>query len=244
LKIAICDDEENVRTLIKTMILENKTEVTIDEFEDGCEIEKADVFQYDIVFLDVSMKKQSGVETARHIREKQQEKKEDIWGSFPLIIFITGYSEYMPDAFSFHAFGYLVKPLKKEEFNRCFSKATEECEKRNDRNEPKSLLIKVGTATRKIFIDDIEYVESEKRKNIIHLKNEKLIYYGSMEDLEQTLTKEFFRIHKGYLVNMKYVEKYDRIQLWMRSGDCLLISKYRYGSFVKAYMELLTRTNI
>jgi DNA-binding LytR/AlgR family response regulator len=65
-----------------------------------------------------------------------------------------------------------------------------------------------------------------------------------MEDLEQTLTKGFFRIHKGYLVNMKYVEKYDRIQLWMRSGDCLLISKYRYRSFVKAYMELLTRTNI
>jgi two-component system LytT family response regulator/two-component system response regulator LytT len=145
----------------------------------------------------------------------------------------------MPDAFSFHAFGYLVKPLKKEEFNRCFSKAAEECEKRDDRNEPKSLLIKVGAATRKIFIDDIEYVESEKRKNIIHLKNENLIYYGLMEDLEQTLTKGFFRIHKGYLVNMKYVEKYDRIQLWMRSGDCLLISKYRYAEFVKAYIEFL-----
>jgi tryptophanyl-tRNA synthetase len=51
LKIAICDDEENVRNLIKTMILENKTDVTIDEFEDGSEIEKADVFQYDIFFL-------------------------------------------------------------------------------------------------------------------------------------------------------------------------------------------------
>jgi two-component system LytT family response regulator/two-component system response regulator LytT len=150
----------------------------------------------------------------------------------------------MPDAFSFHAFGYLVKPLKKEEFHRCFSKAAEECEKRHDRNEPKNLLIKVGAATKKILIDDIEYVESEKRKNIIHLKNENLTYYGSMEDLEQTLTEGFFRIHKGYLVNMKYVEKYDRIQLWMRSGDCLLISKYRYSEFVKAYMDLLTRTNI
>jgi DNA-binding LytR/AlgR family response regulator len=51
------------------------------------------------------------------------------------------------------------------------------------------------------------------------LKNESLTYYGSMEDLEQTLTDGFFRIHKGYLVNMKYIEKYDRIQLWMRSGD-------------------------
>jgi hypothetical protein len=68
---------------------------------------------------------------------------------------------------------------------------------KDDRNEPKSLLIKVGAATKKILMDDIEYVE-----------------------------------------------KYDRIQLWMRSGDCLLISKYRYAEFVKAYMDLLTRTNI
>jgi DNA-binding LytR/AlgR family response regulator len=87
-------------------------------------------------------------------------------------------------------------------------------------------------------------VESEKRKNIIHLKNENLTYYGLMEDLEQTLTEGFFRIHKGYLVNMKYIEKYDRIQLWMRSGDCLLLSKYRYAEFVKAYMDFLTRKNI
>jgi two-component system LytT family response regulator/two-component system response regulator LytT len=114
--------------------------------------------------------------------------------------------------------------LKKEEFNRCFSKAAEECEKRNDRNEPKSLLIKVGTATRKIFIDDIEYVESEKRKNIIHLKNENLIYYGLMEDLEQTLTKGFFRIHKGYLVNMKYVEKYIMAQLSRQKSKIFIMN--------------------
>jgi DNA-binding LytR/AlgR family response regulator len=93
-------------------------------------------------------------------------------------------------------------------------------------------------------MDDIEYVESEKRKNIIHLKNEDLTYYGLMEDLEQTLTKGFFRIHKGYFVNMKYVEKYDRIQLWMQNGDCLLISKYRYAEFVKAYIEFLKMEGI
>jgi two-component system LytT family response regulator/two-component system response regulator LytT len=226
------------------MILEQKTEVIIDEFDDGSELEKTNVFQYDIVFLDVSMKKQSGVETARHIREKQQEKKEDIWGSFPLIIFITGYLEYMQDAFSFHAFGYLVKPLKKDEFNICFTRAAEECEKHDNRSEKKCLLVKVGAATRKIVIDEIEYVESEKRKNVIHLENENLTCYGSMEDLEQTLAEGFFRIHKGYLVNMRYIEKYDHIQLWMRSGDCLLISRYRYAQFVKAYMDFLTRTNI
>jgi DNA-binding LytR/AlgR family response regulator len=48
-------------------------------------------------------------------------------------------------------------------------------------------LIKVGTTVQKILVDDIRYVESEKRKNIIHMEKETLTYYGSMEELEQTL---------------------------------------------------------
>lgn len=239
MKIAICDEETNVRILIKNMILEKKAEVQIEEFEDGRDMEEADALQYDIIFLDVSMKNQNGVETVRHIREKQQNAKTDIWGSFPLIIFITGYLEYMLDAISFHAFGYLVKPLKKEEFDRCFENAIEECEKRDERNGQKCLLIKIGAASRKICTDEIKYVESEKRKNIIHLIDENLTYYGLMGDLEQNLSYGFFRIHKGYLVNLKYVEKYNRTQVWLQGGDCLLISKYRYPEFVSAYIEFI-----
>lgn len=247
LKIAICDDEANVRCLLKHMILEREPDAAISEFEDGSQLEHADVFQYDILFLDVSMSEQSGVETAQRIRQKQKENNEGIWGSFPLIIFVTGYAEYMPDAFSCNAFGYLVKPPQKAEFDACLSKAVAECVKRHAQKEPQYIFLKIGTASQKILIDDIEYVESQKRKKVIHLsgggKAGRLVWYGSMEELEQTLADGFFRIHKGYLINMRYVRKYDRIQVWMQGGDCLLLSKYRYADFVNSYLEFLNQQN-
>lgn len=53
------------------------------------------------------------------------------------------------------------------------------------------------------------------------------------------LKPDFFRIHKGYLVNIKYVERYDRTEVKMRNGDSLLISKYKYQDFVKRYLEYI-----
>jgi two-component system LytT family response regulator/two-component system response regulator LytT len=238
MQIAVCDDEPNVRILIKNMILTSEPSAEITEFDNGQELEISDVFQYDIIFMDVEMNHQSGVETARNIREKQQKKNISIWGSFPLIIFITGYSEYMPDAFSCNAFGYLVKPVKQADFDKCFSRAVAECGKQKAQNE-KYIIIKVGTSSKKIYENDIKYVESEKRKNIIHLKDEELAYYGLISDLENELSKDFFRIHKGFLVNMKYVDRYNRTQVFLRSGESLLLSKYRYADFVSAYMESL-----
>jgi two-component system LytT family response regulator/two-component system response regulator LytT len=120
-----------------------------------------------------------------------------------------------------------------------------ECVKRHAQKEPQYIFLKIGTASQKILIDDIEYVESQKRKKVIHLsgggKAGRLVWYGSMEELEQTLADGFFRIHKGYLINMRYVRKYDRIQVWMQGGDCLLLSKYRYADFVNSYLEFMNQ---
>ena len=57
--------------------------------------------------------------------------------------------------------------------------------------------------------------------------------------MELELREGFFRIHKGYLVNMKYVEKYSRTEVQMKNGKRLLISKYKYQDFIKAYLEYI-----
>ena len=57
-----------------------------------------------------------------------------------------------------------------------------------------------------------------------------------MEELEKELPDDFFRVHKGYFVNMNYVEKYDRSEITVKGGDVVLISKYRYAEFVTAYL--------
>lgn len=88
--------------------------------------------------------------------------------------------------------------------------------------------------------DDIYYIESSNRKVTLYLRHEKIEYYDKISSLESELKPDFFRIHKGYLVNIKYVERYDRTEVKMRNGDSLLISKYKYQDFVKRYLEYIS----
>lgn len=107
------------------------------------------------------------------------------------------------------------------------------------KEKPKEVLVRNGNRTRSVSADDIYYIESSNRKVTLYLQHEKIEYYDKISSLESELKPDFFRIHKGYLVNIKYVERYDRTEVKMRNGDSLLISKYKYQDFVKRYLEYI-----
>lgn len=107
------------------------------------------------------------------------------------------------------------------------------------KEKPKEVLVRNGNRTRSVSADDIYYIESSNRKVTLYLRHEKIEHYDKISSLESELKPDFFRIHKGYLVNIKYVERYDRTEVKMRNGDSLLISKYKYQDFVKRYLEYI-----
>lgn len=248
LKIAICDDEEKERFYIRKLIEKQDADCHITEFSSGRELllfqeqSGENDRQMDIIFLDISMEDMDGMTAAKQLRNRMEDKKEAVWGSLPLLIFVSGYTEYMPEAFLVNAFGYIVKPIRESEFERVFSQALRECrclaEKR--RKQPKEILVRNKMTIRNVPAEDIYYIESRSRKVILYLAREKIEYYDKISELEQELKPDFFRVHKGYLVNMKYVERYDRSQIRMKNGDLLLISKYKYQDFVKAYLEYIS----
>ena len=55
--------------------------------------------QVDVAFLDVEMLELNGIDLAKKLQELHPKIN---------IIFITGYKEYMPDAFQLYASGYLL----------------------------------------------------------------------------------------------------------------------------------------
>ncbi len=156
MNIAVCDDEENIRCLIKKLIEKQSKDCQIMEFSSGRELlhfwRQKDREQIDILFLDISMDGADGMETAEQIRDWKVEKNEPLWGGLPLLIFVTGYPEYMPKAFSVNAFQYLVKPIDEREFEDALKKALRECRyleaKKN--TEPREILIRNGNVTRKV----------------------------------------------------------------------------------------------
>ena len=109
MKIAICDDEKEIRESLRKILEEYKEPFEqIDLYTSGEELLECDR-NYDLLFLDIDMKGINGIETARKIRLKDKKIK---------IVYVTAYKEYASQAFSVHAFGYLLKPIKKEKIYR------------------------------------------------------------------------------------------------------------------------------
>lgn len=245
MNIVICDDEENIRSYIRELIERQNIHCHVTEFSSGKSLlrsqEEKPPMPIDILFLDISIGDLDGMTVARRLKNQKELRQEAVWGNLPLLIFVTGYTEYMPEAFSVHAFQYIVKPIKENEFQKIFAQALREYHylSSEKQKEPKVILVKSGNVTRKIQLNDIYYVEGSNRKVIISLSDEKIEYYAKISELESELGDSFFRIHKGYLIHMKYVKQYDRMQLKMKNGDCLPISKYKYQDFVKAYLEYI-----
>ena len=234
-KIAVCDDEKNIRAYLVSLIKKQAIECSIMEYASADEY-LSDGREYDLLFLDIEMGGSGvlmdGMELARNIRAMDT-------GRQPIIIFVTGYEKYVYDAFDVGAFQYLVKPVDEHKFAEVFSRAVgqiaSEVEKRR-----KKLVIPYAGGSKAIPFHDIYYMESRNHNIVLYLKSGTLEYYGKIGDLERELAGQFYRIHRGYLINLFHVESYDRTEVRMANGDKLLLSRYKYDSFVQAYMEYIS----
>ena len=239
IRIAVCDDEKNIRSYLTSLIREQNTECEITEYASADEYLSSGM-GHDLLFLDIELKSSAsgmdgntinGMGMARQIRGMEQIKQ-------PVIIFVTGYEKYVYDAFDVDAFQYLVKPVNEQKFAEVFSRAQDKILSEAEQKK-KTLLIQYAGANKAIPIDNIYYMESQKHKMVLSTKDGKLEYYAKIGELEEELQGHFCRIHKGYLVNLSYVEEYSRTEIILTSGDKLPLSKYKYEDFVKAYLRFM-----
>ncbi len=234
-KIAVCDDEKNIRSYLVSLIRKQDIECSIMEYASANEY-LTDGREHDLVFLDIEMgdsgTDMDGMGLARHIRGMDACRQ-------PIIIFVTGYEKYVFDAFDVGAFQYLVKPVDEQKFADVFSRAVGQILSEAEQRK-KKLVIQYAGEGKAIPLNDIYYMESQNHNIVLFLKSGKLEYYGKIGDLEEELAGQFYRIHRGYLINLFHVEGYDRTEVRMANGDKLLLSRYKYDGFVQAYMDYIS----
>lgn len=241
MRIAICDDEKAVRDLIRRQIEAQGGEHSIAEYASGEELlmaYDAPGWAMDLLFLDIAMKGADGIEVARRFRQAQADRGLAAWGSLPLIVFVTGFAEYMPDAFDVQAFQFIVKPIDDARFSEIFRQAERECSRMSGQRSRAAKTVTVG-GMRTVAAGDICYIESVNHKNILCLPGERIEYYGRISDLERQLSPDFFRIHRGFLINLNRVSHYDRTDVYMEGGERLPLSRYKYQEFVKTWLRYL-----
>ena len=186
IKIAVCDDEKNIRSYLVSLIRKQDIECSIIEY-DSADAYLLDGREHDLIFLDIEMDDfgtgLNGMGLARHIRGMEVQKQ-------PIIIFVTGYEKYVYDAFDVGAFQYLVKPIDEQKFAEVFGRATGQIVSEAEQRK-KKLVIQYGGEGKVILLNDIYYMESRNHNIILYLKSGNIEYYAKIGDLEEELAGQF-----------------------------------------------------
>lgn len=199
LRIAICDDETSARDALRIQleqILIEESEEIIYEFSSGNNaaswLEKHPG-EIDLLFLDVEMKGLNGMETAEKIRT---------YNNSLLIVFVTGYSDYVFDGYRVGALDYIMKPVSAQKLQDLIHRVRVKL----DSETAQTFTIKTIDGTWRFRLCDILYFYSDKRKVTLVTANGEYPFYAKLDDIATQLASCFVRIHQRYLINPMSVD--------------------------------------
>lgn len=118
LKVVIIDDEKAMHLIMRRMLAKVDQIEIVGSFQ-----ETATAFSYlmnhevDLIFLDIRMPKENGLEFAKRLIGS---------GRWMKLVFVTSYKEYAPDAFEVNAYDYIVKPVEQGRLHRTVQRVLSE----------------------------------------------------------------------------------------------------------------------
>lgn len=233
IKIAFCDDDMEVlhqmNELLDRYRVERNEDITYAAFQSPfellTEIEKG--IRPDILFLDVVMPGQNGMDVAKEIRQYDTNMK---------IIFLTSSPEFAVESYSVGAYFYQLKPIWEESFFRLMDSVLAECEKK----KKNSLILRSKDGITRIDLQQLEYCEVLGRKLLFHLENGAVLESaGSLDDLAVQLMQysNFFRPHRSFLVNMEYIQNISSRSIKMVNDAEIPIPHGKCSEIKNTYME-------
>ena len=203
LRAMIVDDEAPARSELRYLLEETGRVDEITEASSARDaVEKLMEGRPDVLFLDISMPKTNGMQLAEALHKLKNP---------PAVVFVTAYSEYALEAFDVDAVDYLMKPVETDRLERALDKV--EARSKDAASTPSPAApaerIPVEKGGRKVLvpIDQIRYIEAKDDYSCIYTDNDRFLSVISLAQLESKLAPHgFFRVHRGYIVNLQYVE--------------------------------------
>jgi DNA-binding LytR/AlgR family response regulator len=193
----LIDDEPLSRDVLRKYIEEVSDLEIVAECSDAIEATRQlSRKQVDILFLDINMPGLSGISFARSLTVS------------PLIIFTTAYPEYAVEGFELEATDYLVKPYSFERFLKAVNRALERLRENQVNEGPGGkILVKADKKLYALPFEEILYIEGQGDYIRIHTSQHKLMVHETIKNfLESLPARDFMRIHKSYVVQLKHIE--------------------------------------
>lgn len=234
LRIAICDDDEMTCQDLKKKITKTaqaeQIQKTIEIFytEIGLRQALAEE-QYDLIFLEVSLPENRGLEISHYIRKEQKNH----------IVQIVYMSKELIDVmpfFEMHPLHFLIKPISQKNINEILPICNTLIHRFDNH-----FAFRSGRELRRVTAKDVLYIESKGRHIHIHTRTGTQIFNGKMNELLDSVKDlPFLRIYNSIAVNCRYIEAVTPSHIFLAENIKLPISQSKKAE-VQEWLQSHTR---
>lgn len=230
LKIAIVEDERECQEALIEHLRKYEKEKNeafiVRVFNDGIDILDDYSADYDLIFLDIHMKYQDGMTTAKKIREVDADTQ---------IVFITALAQYAIEGYKVNALDFILKPVVYEQLVMTMDKVRAVTSKYR---KEKQLLVADGESRCKISTEDIRYIEVVNHDMFFYTKEKVYSRHGiPLKTMADELADCYFvKSGQSQLVNLKYVDEVKKDTVYV-DGTQIFLSRSRKKEFLEALAD-------
>jgi two-component system LytT family response regulator len=234
LRALIVDDEPLSRRSVRQLLAAHGDVTVVGECMDVPEAMAAlDSTTVDVVFLDIRLPSESGLELARRTV-----------GDHPFIVFVTAYDQYALPAFEVDAVDFLHKPITQDRFDAALERvrhrrrlrdaATAATASAESAAFTQRLVARERQRDVVIAVRDIDYIEADDVYAAVYAAGRRHLVREPLDRLEQRLDPTHFaRIHRRFIVALPRMTALRRARgAWevvLRGGEILPVSRRRHG---------------
>lgn len=191
IKIGICDDDKNFRTLLAEAIRREDSESFIYEYSTGETLIQDEENDLDLLFLDIQLPGISGNKASEIMKKKNKDL---------ILVFVSGIYLPTPESFCVQPYRYLLKQSNPSEIQRELGTILTYTKEQKGK---KYFIAEDDGMYQKIDIDEILYFSIIRRGCEIHIlqngTGKILRTRKRIQEIEEELRREYFcRIHKSF----------------------------------------------
>ena len=232
LKIAVCDDEQNMLIKVKKIaghfFWTHCVDCDIHAYEnsDNLQYDLKDGVYYDLFLLDIEMPGVDGMALAKEISACLPAAK---------ILFITSHLEYAIAAYEYSVFRYIPKDM----IDRKLPVALEDFYKLYELERSSYYRIQVKNHVEQLTFQDILYILKEGKYAVFHLRSGRTASVRrSLSQVYAEIGQEYFCLaDRGCLINLANVTGMDGERILMPDGERVAISRSGVAEFKSALLR-------
>ncbi len=239
IRIALCDDEplfyNEIKAIIQVFLDEQHYSHSIDLYEDG-EPLLEQVEQYDLIFLDIELGGMTGIEVMEQLQMKN---------SKAYIVFISSHTEAMQEAFGNRVIGFVEKPIREELVIKYINRAIRllgvnqyvYVENMAIDSGDICLIGGMGVYTKLCVVNNAFTIEKLLPADN-YIEQYGMLIRKTLNEWQVSLGRcGFIKVHRKYLVNMKYINKFNGETLIIQNNVCVPIAKRMRKEVKEKYLD-------